>query len=165
MPRQIQTPSEVAEVLIGLITRGGVRRLSPEAERALAESSRFRGPVAYSDYADAIRYQITETPLLNREALARARERLIRLTHVEASHPWKMVGYDRNGVVTAECYRGPPTRYEAYYIDPAESLSTGTVCYTPDSKQPMNGDPREEFETWALKELAKGIRVEKWPLF
>jgi len=97
--------------------------------------------------------------------VAETRETLERYRRDIEFGPWKMVGYDRNGVVTAECYRSSPTRYEAYRIDPAESLSTGTVCYTPDSKQPMNGDPREEFETWALKELEKGIRVEKWPPF
>lgn len=164
MPRQIRITGMSQDVIFFDEPVAGTR-LTPEAERALAESSRLRGPVVYSDHADAIRYQIPETPLLTREALARTREHLMRVMQVEAYPPWKMVGYDRNGVVTAECYRSSITRYEAYRIDPAESLSTGTVCYTPDSKQPMNGDPREEFETWALKELEKGIRVEKWPPF
>ena len=164
MPRQIRITGMSQDALFFEETAAGPR-LTPEAERALAESSRFRGPVVCSDHYDALRYRIPEAPLLTREDLARTREHLMRVTQFEASPPWKMVAHDRNGVITVECYRGYLACYEAYRIDPAESLSTGTVCYTPDSKQPMNGDPREEFETWALKELAKGIRVEKWPPF
>ena len=164
MPRQIRITGMSQDALFFEETAAGPR-LTPEAERALAESSRFRGPVVCSDHYDALRYRIPEAPLLTREALARTREHLMRVTQFEASPPWKMVGYDRNGVVTAECYRSSPTRYEAYCIDPVQSLSTGTVCYTPDSKQPMKGDPREEFETWALKELEKPLRVKEWPPF
>ena len=167
MPRQIRITGMSQDVIFFDEPVAGTR-LTPEAERALAESSRLRGPVVYSDHYDIIRYRIPEDLILTEEALERQRrdfERYTREQRGEEFGPWKMVAHDRNGVITVECYRSSPTRYEAYRIDPVQSLGTGTVCYTHDSKQPMNGDPREEFETWALKELEKGIRVEKWPPF
>lgn len=208
MPRQIRATGMSHDALIfdefimrTQELRAGAPRLTPEAERALAESSRFRGPITLpndnSDSADIIRYRILEErlaagesidrilwgtpirmeatddrsfpqpdPVLTRESLRRARDAILAgQVRRDGFLPWKMVGYDTNGVITAECYRASPTCYEAYCIDPVQSRSTGTVCYSPDSKQPMNGKPREEFETWALKELEKPIRVEEWPPF
>ena len=222
MPRQIRATGMSHDALFfdefimrTQESRAGAPRLTPEAERALAESSRFRGPITLpndnSDYVDIIRYRILEEriaagesldrilwgtprrmeesepptddrlyefdadgavrflypdPSLTRESLRRARDAILAgPVRRDDFLLWKMVGYDTNGVITAECFRAAPTCYEAYCIDPVQSRSTGIVCYSPDSKQPMNGKPREEFETWALKELEKGIRVEKWPPF
>ena len=156
-------------------------RGSPRGERCdsiILDEDLITIPVQ-ADYADAIRYQAPgQDSCISHEAFYRLRDVLMgrggrptndRFTRPVSSAytPWKMELYQQSDLKTvmACCHRISPSEYQSCDIDATETLKTGTVCYLNSSKQPLNGEPREEFETWALKELAKNPPVVEWPPF
>lgn len=158
------------------ITHETVRRVSEIRRQTREERDIIREIIELtpSHAADAIRYRIPAEQILTREALDASREAFARHHRMGAHESptndrihvvqrWAMRLYGRRAF--AVCFRCSGGGCTAYYIDTAKSRSTGTVCYCPNSDEPMNGKPREEFETWALEELAKTPTTEEWPPF
>lgn len=150
-----QVRSEVADVLT---------RLAVAQERICRSNA--------SDIADTVVCTSQQGRVLTRAVLSEMRERMLQVS--ARPKPWHMEVYkipDDTGIrLEAHCWRATPQAggcetYTSYRLDFLKSRSTGTICYIPGSNEPINGDPREEFETQALKELAKDHELQKWPPF